>query len=276
MDNFFLLIAIGFLVGMLGTLIGAGGGFLLVPLLIIMYPKLTPDIITAVSIAIVACNAISGSVAYSRSGRIDFKAGLVFAFFTIPGSILGVIVTKYIPSQVFHIVFGAILIMLAILLFFKKRPQHEHKTDHSNLPSGWKHHSLTDRTGCNYDYSYNQTKGILISIVVGFISPILGIGGGIIHVPAMVNILYFPVYVATATSHFILAIMSTVSVIVHAIQGSYDSAYILRMVIGLCLGVIPGAQVGAFISHKIKGKTIIRALAVCIGIVGIRILLGSS
>ena len=241
MDNFFLLIAIGFLVGMLGTLIGAGGGFILVPLLIIMYPKLTPDIITAVSIAIVACNAISGSVAYAHSGRIDYKAGLVFALFTIPGSVLGVIVTKYIPSHVFHILFGVILIMLAILLFFKKRPQHEHKIDPSNLLPGWKHHNLTDRTGCNYDYSYNQTKGILISVVVGFISPILGIGGGIIHVPAMVNILYFPVYIPTATSHFILAIMSTVRVVAHAIQGSYDNAYNLRMVIGLCVGVIPGA-----------------------------------
>lgn len=275
MDNFFLLIGIGFLIGMLGTLIGAGGGFLLVPLLILTHPNLTPDIVTAVSIAIVACNAISGSVAYARSGRIDYKAGLLFASFTIPGSILGVLVTKYIPSHVFDIVFGLILIALAVLLFVKKRQQNDKKIDPDNLPKGWKHHKFTDKTNCTYDYTFNQTKGIFISIIVGFISPILGIGGGIIHVPAMVHILYFPVFVATATSHFILAVMSTVSVIVHAIQGSYDSRYILRMVLGLCVGVIPGAQVGAFLSHKIKGKTVIRALAVCIGLVGIRILFGS-
>jgi len=112
-------------------------------------------------------------------------------------------------------------------------------------------------------------------LIVGYISPVLGIGGGIIHVPAMVDLLSFPVFVATATSHFILAIMSTVSVVVHAFKGSYNDAYILRMVIGLCIGVIPGAQAGALVSHKIKGNTIIRVLAVCIGAVGVRILLGS-
>lgn len=275
MDNFFLLIGVGFIIGMLGTLIGAGGGFLLVPLLILTHPQLTPDIITAVSIAIVACNAISGSIAYARSGRIDYKAGLLFAVFTIPGSVLGVLATKYIPSHIFNIVFGIILISLGILLFFKKRQENEKRIDAYDLPKGWKHHRFTDKKNCTYDYTFNQQKGIFISIIVGFISPILGIGGGIIHVPAMVHILYFPVFVATATSHFILAIMSTVSVVVHAIQGSYDSRYILRMVLGLCVGVIPGAQVGAFLSHKIKGKTIIRALAICIGLVGIRILFGS-
>src|SRR5690606_504187 len=141
--------------------------------------------------------------------------------------------------------------------------------------SNWKHHRLTDRQGVVFDYTYNQNYGILVSIVVGFISPLLGIGGGIIHVPAMVQWLQFPVYIATATSHFILAIMSTVSVIVHIIQGSYDSPYVLKMVAGLVAGVIPGAQLGAFLSHKIKTRTIIKILAICIGLVGIRILLKS-
>ena len=137
----------------------------------------------------------------------------------------------------------------------------------------WKHHALTDSTGTSYSYTYNQTWGILISIIVGYLSPLLGIGGGIIHVPALVQWLHFPVFVATATSHFILAIMATVSVIVHAIKGSYSDPKILHMVIGLIIGVIPGAQVGAWLSHKLKGYTIIRVLGVCLGLVGFRILL---
>ncbi len=90
MDNFILLIILGFVIGTLGTLIGAGGGFILVPLLIIIEPAFSPETITAISMAIVACNAISGSVAYIASKRVDFKAGWVFAICTIPGSILGV------------------------------------------------------------------------------------------------------------------------------------------------------------------------------------------
>lgn len=272
MDNYGVLLLIGFLVGTLGTLIGAGGGFILVPLLIITHPELSPEVITAISIAVVGSNAFSGSIAYARMKRIDYKAGLVFAAFTIPGSIVGVYTTQYIPKTVFSIAFGVILILLAFFLFVKKK---------SNFSSpvllvpgkNWKTHFLTDKEGITYQYSYNQRIGILISIVVGYLSPVLGIGGGIIHVPALVNWLRFPVLIATATSHFILAIMATVSVIAHILHGNYNDPHVLRMVIGLSLGVIGGAQLGAFLSHKIHGYIIIRALALCLGLVGLRILL---
>ncbi len=273
MDSILVLILAGFFIGAMGTLIGAGGGFILVPLLILTHPEFPPAIITAVSMAIVACNAISGSIAYSRSGRIDFKAGIIFALFTIPGSILGVFTTEYIPKDAFRLVFGVVLILLAVFLFFKPKPIIQKQYKPGNEPKGWKKHELDDKNGIHYAYSYNQNKGILISIIVGYLSPLLGIGGGIIHVPAMVQWLHFPVYIATATSHFILAVMSTVSVIVHILKGSYNDPYILRMVICICIGVIGGAQLGAYLSHQLKGNTIIRALAICLGIVGLRILL---
>lgn len=266
------LIIVGFLIGMFGTLIGAGGGFILVPILLLSYPELSPETITAISIAIVAANAISGSIAYARSGRIDFRAGLLFAAFTIPGSILGVLTTRYIPRNLFNILFGILLIALSVYLLLQKNKAGEHITVDENKKR-WKNHSLKDRLGNSYNYTYNQTRGILISVVVGYLSPVLGIGGGIIHVPALVQWLQFPVFVATATSHFILAIMASVSVIVHGMKGTYNDPKILHMVIGLIIGVVPGAQIGAWLSHKLKSNTIIRVLAVCLGLVGIRILL---
>jgi uncharacterized membrane protein YfcA len=272
MDNFIVLILGGFIIGTLGTLIGAGGGFILVPVLLLAFPQLPPDVVTGISIAIVACNAISGSIAYARSGRIDFKAGLLFALFTIPGSILGVRVTKYISPQVFTIVFGIILIAVGIFLFLNKKNGAE-KPSSDRRSRNWKHHELIDNKGEKYSYSYNQTIGIFISIFVGFISPVLGIGGGIVHVPAMVQWLQFPVHIATATSHFILAIMSIISVVTHYLQGSYNDPAVVKMIIYLAIGVVAGAQLGAFLSHKIKGTTIIKALAVCLTIVGVRLLL---
>jgi uncharacterized protein len=274
MHNFFILIITGFLIGMFGTLIGAGGGFILVPILILSYPELSPETMTAISIVIVAANAISGSIAYARSGRIDYKAGFLFALFTIPGSILGVLSTKFIPRHIFNILFGFLLIALSIYLLYNHNKPIQPVIKDINK-NRWKQHSLTDNTGTTYSYTYNQTRGILISIVVGYLSPLLGIGGGIIHVPALVQWLQFPVFVATATSHFILAIMSTVSVIVHALKGNYNDPKILSMVVALIIGVIPGAQVGAYLSHKMESKTIIRVLAVCLGLVGLRILFSS-
>src|SRR6266496_364494 len=275
MDNFFVLILAGFIIGALGTLIGAGGGFILVPALILTHHSLSPEIITAVSMALVACNAVSGSVAYARSGRIDYKTGIVFALFTIPGSILGVLTTQYIPRLAFKIFFGLLLILLAALLFFNKIKLKQKIFQPGNAPKGWKHRAIKDKKGGSYSYTCNQTKGIIISIIVGYLSPVLGIGGGIIHVPALVQLLHFPVMIATATSHFILAIMSITSVVVHAVKGNYNDPYILRLAILLSAGAIGGAQIGAFISHKIKSNTIVRALAVCLGLVGLRILLSA-
>ncbi len=260
------------MIGTLGTLIGAGGGFILVPLLIFMRPDFSSETITAISMAIVACNAISGSVAYVSSGRVDFKAGLIFGACTIPGSILGVLTTKYISREIFDVVFGIVLLALSVFLFLKGG-----KKQTISKPvvakKRWIHQKITDKWNEVYDYYYDIQKGSILSLFVGYFSPLLGIGGGIIHVPAMSEWLRFPVHIATATSHFILAIMATVSVIVHIYNGNYNDPVILKMTLLLAAGVIFGAQMGAFLSRKIKGKIIIKALAVSLGLVGVRILI---
>jgi uncharacterized membrane protein YfcA len=74
-----LLIPLGFLLGAFGTLIGAGGGFVLVPVLLFLYPDEDPATITSISLAVVFFNALSGSLAYARQKRIDYRTGLAFA-----------------------------------------------------------------------------------------------------------------------------------------------------------------------------------------------------
>lgn len=272
MDHYVVLILIGFAVGTLGTLIGAGGGFILVPLLILTFPHLSPEVITAISMAVVACNATSGTFAYIRSGKVDFKAGLIFAICTVPGSILGVISTRFIPRGTFDLFFGFMLIALSVFLFLRAG-----KKKQSNIvlqrKKFWVYQVHTDKGGQSYTYSYDLRIGIALSVVVGYLSPLLGIGGGVIHVPALTEWLHFPVHLATATSHFILAIMATVSVIVHITEGVYNDALVMKMVIGFAVGVIPGAQLGAILSRRLTGNIIVKALAVSLALVGVRILL---
>ena len=270
MENIYLLILIGFLIGTIGTLIGAGGGFILVPLLILT-TSFDPNSITAISMAVVACNAISGTGAYMRSKKVDYKAGIIFALCTIPGSVLGVLTTKSIPRNTFDVIFGVVLLGLSVFLFIKGGKRKAGNTTVSK-GNGMVSHEMTDRDGKYYSYAYNIRYGMGLSLIVGYFSPLLGIGGGIIHVPAMTEWLHFPVHIATATSHFILAIMATVSVVTHYFEGSYHDPLVLKMVIGLVIGVIPGAQLGAYFSKRVKDKVIIRSLAFCLGIVAVRIL----
>ena len=89
MVDYLWLIPLGFAVGACGTLIGAGGGFVLMPILLLVYPKDSPDLLTAISLAVVFCNAASGSVAYGRMRRIDYRSGLLMSAAAVPGAILG-------------------------------------------------------------------------------------------------------------------------------------------------------------------------------------------
>lgn len=112
--------------------------------------------------------------------------------------------------------------------------------------------------------------GMLISSGVGFVSSLLGIGGGIIHVPALVRILDFPIHIATATSHLILAITALTGTIVHIVMGTFHHGW--RRTICLAVGVVVGAQVGAKLSARIHGTLILRALALALFFVGLRLL----
>jgi uncharacterized membrane protein YfcA len=243
------MIAIGFVVGAIGTVIGAGGGFLLVPALLILDPDIAPQFVTGISLAVVFFNAASGSVAYARMGRVDFKAGIPFAIAAVPGAIAGAYATSYISRRMFDGIFGSLLIVASVYLF---------------LTAGGK----TKQQRCT---DYNLWLGVVISAGVGFLSSLLGIGGGIIHVPALTYALNFPVHVATATSHFVLSITALTAAIVHVTNGHLNGQF--RTILWLSAGAIAGAQAGAKLSNRVKGVWILRGLAAGLGVVGLRILL---
>ena len=75
--------------------------------------------------------------------------------------------------------------------------------------------------GSIHNISYNPVVGVVASLFVGYLSSLLGIGGGIIHVPMLVELLNFPVHIATVTSHFILAIMALMGSLVHLAAGAF-------------------------------------------------------
>ena len=133
--------------------------------------------------------------------------------------------------------------------------------------------SFTDREGNEYNYKYNRSIGIIISIFVGYLSSLLGIGGGIIHVPILVNVLDFPVHAATATSHFILAIMAFSGTVTHIVTGTFG--HDVDITLSLCIGVLLGAPLGAYLSNRIKGNWIVRGLALALGLVGLRMLVAT-
>lgn len=261
------LMALGLGAGAFGTLIGAGGGFVLMPLLIMLYPNDSPATLTAISLAVVFFNALSGSEAYALAKRIDYRSALLFSAATLPGAVLGALNTQAVPRRTFDFVFGAAVLALAVFLAFRKAAK---EPDASPRP-GSATRSFTDAHGQRFTYSFDPTLGVGLSLVVGYVSSFLGIGGGIIHVPLLVYLLHFPVHVATATSHLILAFMAFTGTLTHVLSGSFATG--AHRTAALAIGVVAGAQIGARLSERMGGTAIVRLLAAGLAVLGVRILL---
>ncbi|MDD5604610.1 MAG: sulfite exporter TauE/SafE family protein [Dehalococcoidales bacterium] len=262
----FLLPIIGFLVGGFGTLIGAGGGFILVPVLLLIYPDYSPSTITAITLTVTFFNSFSGTLAYSRLKRIDFRSALIFSLAGIPGAIIGANVTGLLGRNSFQLIFSVVLIALSIYLLVKPGVQ---KSNSCSL-NGTTKREITDSEGTKHSFSYSLKLGIVLAFFTGFVAGLLGIGGGIIHVPAMCNLLSYPVHIATATSHMVISITTFSALITHIIRESFADGFAIALL--LSLGAIAGAQVGAKYSKKVPGQVIIRFLALGLLAVAIRLI----
>jgi uncharacterized protein len=259
------LLAAGLAIGAYGTLIGAGGGFILVPLLLLLYPADPADTIASISLAVVFFNALSGTISYTRMGRVDYRSGLLFSAATVPGAILGALTTGLIPRREFDIMVGLLLVGMSLFLLIRPTAT---SAQHTGRRRFARH--VVERDGTAHSYSYNPVLGAGVSLVVGFVSSVLGIGGGFIHVPVMVHLLNFPVHLATATSHFTLAVMTFVGSTVHVVTGGLTGT--LGRTVPLAIGVTIGAQFGAWLARRIHGIWIIRFLTLALVFVGIRLL----
>jgi len=264
-----LLVALGLAVGAFGTIVGSGGGFILTPILLILYPHDRPATITAISLTAVFFNAASGSAAYAHQRRIDYRSGLTFAAAALPGSIVGALVVGDVSRSLFNVLMAVVLLVLAAWLLFGGPKD-------ARRPRGrLTHRELTDRYGTTYRFDVPVRRGVLYSGVVGFASSFLGIGGGVIHVPLLVRALGFPIHLATATSHFVLAIIAGSGAATHVITGSFAHGHGIRRAIALSVGVVAGAQLGARLSLRASGHLVEGLLGIALAGLAVRLLVGA-
>jgi uncharacterized membrane protein YfcA len=114
--------------------------------------------------------------------------------------------------------------------------------------------------------------GSIGSAYIGVLSTLLGIGGGIIHVPFLIRGLRMPPHTATATSHFVLTFIALTATVTHVTLGEFDRGIAVTMY--LSVGVMMGAPLGAALSSRLHGSLILRLLALALCLVGLRLLAG--
>ena len=212
-------------------------------------------------------NSLSGSIAYGRLRRIDYRSGLLFSATSTVGALIGANITELLSRGIFQTLFGITLILVSFYLLV--RPQ-RYPNETATIPTQT-FRRVIDTNGSVFTYSFSLIKGTAISFGVGVISGLLGIGGGIIHVPVLTQILGFPTHIATATSHFVVAITTWAAVMVHIVSGAFTEG--VRRAAVLSVGAVIGAQFGARLSHRVSGAWIIRLLALGLALVGTRLLI---
>ena len=275
-----ILAAVGFVTGVFGVLVGAGGGFILVPILRIFFDK-DPAIVAGTVLALVAANSISGAFAYRYMRVVDKRSAYLFAAAAIPGSVIAPFVLKKalegLPG-VFDAMFGLLLVILAVRIATQQfdsgrqsRLGRARSRRRSFInPQTLHRRRITAESGETYRYRLNERWAVLINFVLGFISSFFGVGGGFLRTPILVYAFGFPVQVAVATSIFALSFYTTAGAATHAFIGNIEW---FPTFVFAGIGLVTGGQIGARLSGKVQGPWIMRLLMFVILAMGVQLVI---
>lgn len=168
----------------------------------------------------------------------------------------------YLTDNLLKVLLSVLLMVTAIYMI--RRPMYYKK----RISDTGHFRKIVDVKGEIFEYKVKMRRGYLVSIAVGLVSSIFGVGGGIIHVPAMIAFIGIPVHIAVSTSTFVLTFTSLAGAISHATLNNvrYD------FTTALGIGAIIGAQLGARIARKTRSVVIVRILGLTLFAVGIRLI----
>ncbi|MGM0845833.1 MAG: sulfite exporter TauE/SafE family protein [Bacillota bacterium] len=262
------LLLIGLFAGALGSLVGLGGGVIIVPALVFfgsytaLLEDLSPQVAVGTSLIIMIFTGLSSTLSYIKHKTVDYKSGLLFFIGAGPGSIIGAIVNQSFEMNSFNLYFGSFMILVSFILMIRNKikPIEIFKTSSYQR-------SFTDASGREFTYGFPPALGVGIAFVVGFTSGLFGIGGGSLMVPAMILIFLFPPHVAVATSMFMVFLSALVSSATHIYLGNINWLYALALIPGAWFG----AKGGAYLNSKLQSAALVNILRIILVLIGIRL-----
>ena len=220
------LVLLGFAAGILGSMIGLGGGIIVVPALTFLgFP---PTAAASNSLFAALSNATASTISYSRQKRIDFSLGIKLGMLSIPGTVLGAVVSTDAAPDIFKILFGFVLIASAAYIFLRKKIETREKTLSKQM----------------------TVFAVGASFFAGIISSFFGIGGGIVFVPLMVVGMGMAMKKAAPTSQLILFFASLSGVVVHSILGHPDFVQAGLLAVGSFFGGLVGARLSLHVRER--------------------------
>jgi len=263
-----LFILTGIAVGFVGSLLGAGGGFIMIPILNLLF-GFEIHYAIGTSLFTIIFTSLSSSFRYLRKRIVDTLLGATMIPFTIIGAIIGANISAIIPGNILKAVFGIVLFIASIRMFLKENQRKDSPPQSSKL-ANFKflsfNRTFTDYDGKIHEYVINIPLLALFGFFSGLMSGLLGIGGGVILVPVLNLIFGVPIHITIATSLFIIIFTSSFGTLTHLFLGNV----LLTVAIFIAMGTIIGGQIGAHTSLKIESGILRKIFAVVLVFTGIR------
>ena len=246
---FVYILSTSFIAGIIGSLLGLGGGIILVPALTILFNIPIHEAI-GVSFIGVLVNSSSSSLVYIKNRITDMRLSSILELGAVTGSIIGAYTALLIESNILSTIFGIVLGYIAIDMYRKLKKNSVN--NNRELESGDEREYFDESTNETIKYYVTREKeGTILSIIGGVFAGLLGLGGGAIFVPIMNRIMNVPIKVAIATSSFMIGITSLVGALIFFNNGFIDVAIASPIILGIFFGAQIGSRVNKVIDKKI-------------------------
>ena len=268
--NILVILFFGFLVGFMSGLFGVGGGFLMTPLLIFM--GIPPSTAVGTEAVQILGSSVSGAIAHGRKKNIDYEIGIFLLIGGIFGSTVGVIIFNFLKESgnidlIINILYVIFLATIGILMLIESTLSILRKDEIQIRKK--KRRTFLDYLPMKLRFKKSKIYlsiflPLIVGIVVGLLSALMGVGGGFIMVPAMIYLFRMNTISAIGTSLFqIVFITLNVSIL----QATYNQSVDLILAIFLLIGGVIGAQFGSKLTSRFRGEQIRVLLAIIVMIV---------
>jgi hypothetical protein len=258
-----LIVVISLAAGGIGAILGLGGGFMIVPMLLFVF-GLSAQVSAGTSLVALVFTALSGTIGYTWQRRIDYRLGLSLAAASAPGAILGSIASTYLTSKIVTALFGCFMILVSIYIGIGTPAKSS-----GTAAGGWRRH-LVDRDGNEFEFTVRHlVSAFPLVFFAGVLAGFFGVGGGALQVPVLIMLLGVPVEIATATSALMIVVSALTGAMTHIQLGNVAYEFIPFIIVS----VVVGAQIGVQIQRRTGPRTLRRLFALFLVVIGLRMIL---
>ena len=280
--NLWALGGVGLVAGLLGSMLGVGGGFIIVPILTLAF-HLPIKVAIASSLVAIVANSCTAAGMYTRTRLTNVKLGLLLETATTPGAIVGGLIAAVIAPSILSALLGLALIYAAYTMLVRPHFMAEDTLSADNS-SGLDNtpHSLSNSLASSY-YDQNLDKiinykvthiptGLGTSFFAGILSSLLGVGGGFINVPVMHLVMGVPMKAAIATSTFVITITATTGALIY-----YYYGHVYQFIIApLAIGMVIGSRIGVELTQRAGGVVLRRIFGALLLIIAVMMFLRTA